>query len=501
MATTLHWAEKSEFFRGAQEEFEAMVAWLTSNEAPISLDELERGIHTRGQKTMLKLWQAHLDCLSARERAQAPSPPAGVEVRAHTRQVEGRFGRGQLRRLGYKAPGERVRFPLDALLNLPADLYSHSVRECMAWEAQRGSWDQAIENVERTTAAHVPKRQAEQIVTRAAQDFDAFYDERPQTANDAQSTTSLLALSSDSTSVRVRFESLRDATRKQAEAAAQQSVRGDPIKAKPLRNHDKRMAVATAVWEQEPQVRTAEQIVENFKRGQARSRSKHKWSSLPKPQNKRVSATIEKDQTMAIEKMFQEAARRDPTRTRTAIALVDGERRQIEAIEQQARHFGFAVTIVLDIIHVLHYLWGAGMAMCCNKEREAEKWVATYLLKVLTRPALDVVAGIRQAATKRGLTRKQGKPVEKCARYLLNNAPYIRYNEFLARGFPIATGVIEGCCRYLVHDRLDITGAQWNLESAEAVLRLRALRASGDWTEYWSYHLRCESMRNYQAAA
>ena len=178
MATTLHWAEKSEFFRGAQEEFEAMVAWLTSNEAPISLDELERGIHTRGQKTMLKLWQAHLDCLSARERAQAPSPPAGVEVRAHTRQVEGRFGRGQLRRLGYKAPGERVRFPLDALLNLPADLYSHSVRECMAWEAQRGSWDQAIENVERTPAAHVPKRQAEQIVTRAAQDFDESFEPR-----------------------------------------------------------------------------------------------------------------------------------------------------------------------------------------------------------------------------------------------------------------------------------------------------------------------------------
>lgn len=501
MASTLHRPEKGDFYRAAQKEFEAMLRWLESDEAPVSLAELECGIQMGGAKTMLKLLQGRLDCLSARERVQAPTPPPGVEVRARTRQIESKLGRARLRRLGHKMPGQPVRFPLDAELNLPADLYSHSVRESMAWEAQRGSWDQAMENLERTTAAHVPKRQAEQIVRRAAQDFDRFYAERPQAANDTQSKTSLLTLSSDSTAVRVRFESLRDATRKQAQAAAQESVRGDPMKAQPLRKHDKRMAVVTAVWDQEPRVRTAEEIVDNFKRGQARSRPKHKSSPPPKPQNKRVWATIEKNQTRAVEEMFQEAARRDPTRTRTAIALVDGEKHQIEAIEQQARNFGITIIIVLDIIHVLHYLWLAGMAMCRNKERNAEKWVATYLLKVLTRPALDVVAGIRQAATQRGLTKKQRKPIEKCAEYLLNNAQYIRYSEFLAQGFPIATGVIEGGCRYLVHDRMDITGAQWNLESAEAVLRLRALRASGDWNDYWSYHLRRESARNYPCAA
>ena len=75
----------------------------------------------------------------------------------------------------------------------------------------------------------------------------------------------------------------------------------------------------------------------------------------------------------------------------------------------------------------------------------------------------------------------------------------MHYSEYLDRGFPIATGVIEGACRYLIKDRMDITGARWGLASAEAVLRLRALRTSGDFMEYWTFHERCEYERNHAA--
>jgi len=66
-------------------------------------------------------------------------------------------------------------------------------------------------------------------------------------------------------------------------------------------------------------------------------------------------------------------------------------------------------------------------------------------------------------------------------------------------GLPIATGVIEGACRHLVKDRMDITGAQWRLSSAEAVMRLRALRSSNDFDAYWEFHEFCEHKRNHQA--
>ena len=64
---------------------------------------------------------------------------------------------------------------------------------------------------------------------------------------------------------------------------------------------------------------------------------------------------------------------------------------------------------------------------------------------------------------------------------------------------PIGTGVIEGACRYLVKDRMEITGARWGLVGAEATLQLRALYASGDLAEYWNFHSAAELQRNHNS--
>ena len=108
-----------------------------------------------------------------------------------------------------------------------------------------------------------------------------------------------------------------------------------------------------------------------------------------------------------------------------------------------------------------------------------------------------VAAGMRRSATRRELSAAERKPVDDCARYLLNHKAYLRYHEYLEAGLPIATGVVEGACRHLVKDRMDVTGARWSLAGAEAVLRLRALRASGDFEEYWRFHEQQEYQRNH----
>jgi hypothetical protein len=105
---------------------------------------------------------------------------------------------------------------------------------------------------------------------------------------------------------------------------------------------------------------------------------------------------------------------------------------------------------------------------------------------------------MRSCATKKELTVEQRSAVDKCATYLVNNRAYLRYDHYLASGFPLATGVIEGACRHLVKDRMDITGARWSLKGAEAVLRLRSLCVSGDWAKYWQFHLKKECERNHQ---
>jgi hypothetical protein len=84
-------------------------------------------------------------------------------------------------------------------------------------------------------------------------------------------------------------------------------------------------------------------------------------------------------------------------------------------------------------------------------------------------------------------------------RYFTGRAQHLRYHKALKAGWPIATGVIEGACRHLVKDRMDITGARWGLDGAEAVLKLRAMRANGDFDACWQFHQQRDHERNHQA--
>ena len=111
---------------------------------------------------------------------------------------------------------------------------------------------------------------------------------------------------------------------------------------------------------------------------------------------------------------------------------------------------------------------------------------------------MDVAIGLRRAATRRQLNHNERKPADKAADYIENNHQRLRYHCALAQGLPIATGVIEGACRHLVKDRMDITGARWwGLEGAEAILKLRSLKISGRLAASLEFHFQQEQRRNY----
>ena len=59
--------------------------------------------------------------------------------------------------------------------------------------------------------------------------------------------------------------------------------------------------------------------------------------------------------------------------------------------------------------------------------------------------------------------------------------------------------MIEGACRYLVNDRMGITGARWSLDGADAVLKVRAQRCNNDWTDYLNFHLARELQRVHKS--
>lgn len=250
------------------------------------------------------------------------------------------------------------------------------------------------------------------------------------------------------------------------------------------------MATVAAVYTIKPFIRTAQQII---------NPKQFPNTLRPRPEGKRVWASLVKEPETVISEAFDEALHRDPNQQKNWVALVDGNKTQLRLLQQLAGKHNIKLTIVLDIIHVIEYLWKAAFVFYSPSSKQAQDWVSERLFRILSGQSSLVAAAMRRSATLRELKPEQRLSVDQCANYLLNNSAFLKYDDYLAFGFPIATGVIEGACRYLIKDRMDITGARWSLEGAEAVLRLRSLYVSGDWNDYWRFHLQLERQRHHQA--
>ena len=343
------------------------------------------------------------------------------------------------------------------------------MRRRVAIEAAKSSFDEGVKTLEVYTGAHVPKRQFEELVIRAAQDFEAFYAHRQAGARADPHAASILVLTVDGKGVVMRPEDLREPTQRAAAARAKTFT---ARLGSGRRLHAKRMAAVAAIYTVEPYVRTPEEILTDS------PTQRETGSARPRPEHKRVWASLAQSPEAVIREMFEEAARRDPKGQKRWVALVDGNLPQIGHLQQMAEERNIPLIIVVDFIHVAQYVWKAAGALFPNQEIESDRWTRGRLLEILRGKASLVAAGMRRSATLGEMAAAERKPVDDCADYLLNYSPYLQYAKALAEGVPIATGVIEGACRHLVQDRMNLTGARWSLTGAEAVLRLRALRSS-----------------------
>ncbi len=456
--------------------------------------ELESLVQSKGRVVLLKLFQGHLDLRSGLERSRGGVPAAadGLErprVREAQRPLQTVVGTATVARQSWNGPSADGLRPLDAELNLPLERYSHGVRRLVAELAARMSYDEVVGEVTRQTGESVPKRQAEELAIRAAQDFETFYAQRQ--LSEPPPSDRLMLLSFDGKGVVVRPEDLRPATKRVAEKKKVKKLNHRLSSGE--KHQRKRMAEVAAVWTAVPQVRGPEDIVRVL-RGTSDSPEKR-----PKVDDKRVWASLEQEPAQVIEAAFQEALRRDPLKARKWVVLVDGNDSQVTLVAAAAKRHGVHVALVLDIIHVIEYLWKIARALSSDSDtdNDNESWVTAWLLRLLSGKVSDLVRAQRGMATTRDLSPEKRKVVLDATAYLLNHKEMTRYHDYLAAGFPIASGVIEGACRHLICDRMDITGARWSLTGAEAVLRLRALRASRDFEAYWDYHLRQELHRNH----
>jgi hypothetical protein len=484
---------QTEAFDRSRAWFETVVAWLEGAEsATLAHGEVEARLAVDGREVLRRLLQDHLDLRAQREVRLAEVTGAdgvsrGRVEAGHTRGLASVFGQVEVERTAYRHRGHANLHPADATLNLPAERHSHGLRRLAALESARGSFDEAVQAIEHATGQRLGKRQVQQLAQAAAQDIDRFYATRQAPASPA---ADVLVLSCDGKGIVMRPEALRAPTR---QAAATAAAKLQTRLSKGEKRNRKRMAEVGCVYDATPTPRTPADILPTTPDDRGRRQPG------PSAHGKWLLASVAHDTADVTAQVFDEATRRDPQHTRRWVALVDGNTHQLDRIHTEARRRGVDVTVVVDFIHVLEYLWRAAWCFFYEGHPAAEQWVRTHAQAVLAGHSSQAAAAIQRQATATGLDSQQRRNADTCATYLRNKQPYLDYPTALAKGWPIATGVIEGACRHLVKDRMDRTGARWGLQGAEAILKLRALHSNGDFDAYWTYHLAQQQQRVHNA--
>lgn len=490
--------------------------------AGLTAFDLEEAVQARGREVMHAMMQDSLDLLAVREQRLDSVTGADEVTRTraeprHSRALSTVVGEVTVTRIAYRAPKAPNLHPADAALNLPAEQHSHGLRRLAAIESARGSFEQAGQAITRATGVSVGKRQVEQLAVRAAADIDGYYAQNQPGPRDDDV---LLALQFDAKGVVMRREALRPAT---ARAAASAGHKMSTRLSAGEKNGRKRMAEIAVCCDVVPRPRVPADIIRppgkpapdsdkhavkatsKDKAGQqeqAKEQAKARATArdkAPRAEGKWLTASVTDNIAAVVADGFAEADRRDPGRKRTTLVLLDGNNAQIKAVTAEAARRGRAITILIDLVHVMEYVWGAAWSFYPKGDPGAEKWVGAQVTKILEGNAAQVAAGIRRRATAAGLSKTKRAGADKCANYLTAKAAWLDYKTALAAGWPIATGIVEGAARWLVGDRMDITGARWGLAGAEAVLKLRALIGCGDFDDYWKFHLRQEHQRVHQA--
>ena len=373
--------------------------------------------------------------------------------------------------------------PLDARLHLPRRQYSYLLQRWLGAFVIDDAHAEAVEKLRAILGLTIPVKASEDLNRVQASVVEPFQDSRP--VPPAATEEAILVAAADCKGVPL----VRSDLPASEPAPAVTRRRGHHRRGKGEKANKKRMAAVGAVYTIEPFPRTADDVVDEVNRREAARRR-------PRPRNKHVRAELLVGQVALFLWLADEVLRRDPERTKPLVFLSDGD----PALhEHQEEFLPEGAVCILDLFHVLEYLWKAAWCFFdeASEKQRAEAWVEAKLRTLLEGRVASVIRGLRVLATRRGLRGQVRKTVEQVTGYLEHNRERMKYDEYLAAGYPIGSGVVEGACRHLVKDRLERAGMRWRRQGAQAMLDLRATYLNGEWEAFWTYHVEKEDDRLY----
>jgi hypothetical protein len=363
-----------------------------------------------------RLLQKHLDRRGDGDIGEAVIRDDGKKLshkRIGRKSLETMFGRVKSERMGCGHRGESSIFPQDEKLEMPGRLYSYPLQEKVCREAVRSSYDEIDETLGRYTGAHVPKRQRLEIVSKSSDDFEAFYEQKsPETLSD----DAIPVLTADGRGVVMREEGLRDQTRRRS-----RSQKKSERLSKGEKKNRKREAPAASVYNIKPRIRSIDDVMGEV------NREKDISVGREKPEGKRVWASAEKEKDAVFNEMLEEGLKRHPE-NKTVTFVCDGaasvQNPAVEILAPAFKNNCLKFIIILDLIHVIEYLWKAVYALG-KSGSEAEKQVNEYLRVILEGRCHAAAAAMKRSAAQKKLEGEKRRTVDKSADYILNNKEYM----------------------------------------------------------------------------
>jgi hypothetical protein len=418
-----------------------------------------------------------------------PSDPPQVLPRLETlrsRPYLSIFGETTIARVGYGH--DRVEAaPLDARLHLPRRQYSYLFQQWLGAFVIDDAHAEAIKKLQTILGLGLSVKASEDLNREQASDVEPFQNHLPTPEPTEEGP--ILVVTADCKGVPLVRSALGpEAAGEEAETsrlpAAANHRRGKGEKA-----NKKRMAAVGAVYTIDQFPRTADEVIDEVMREKAAKRR-------PRPVHKRVRAELLVGKVALFLWLADEVIRRNPAGTKPLVFLSDGER---ALHDRQGEYLPDDVICILDLFHVMERLWKAAWCFFdeATQKREAHEWVEEHLRMLLEGKVRYVISGLRQMMTKRDLKGTRRKTIRDVTGYFDRNRARMKYDEYLAAGHPIGSGVAEGACRHLVKDRLERAGMRWVPSGAQAMLDLRSTYLNGEWETFWAYHVEQEDDRLY----
>jgi hypothetical protein len=471
-----------------EQALQALIMFARETAGTLEAHEAEKGIFKRLLPIGLAAMKLYFAQRGTGDVGPAVTQADGVflprEQKLRGRDYFSLFGKFAVPRTCYRTPGEPGIFPLDAQVNLPERCYSYFLQEWMTVFAVEHPFQESAGFFGQLFDLEVAESVLMEVAKEAPQDYEDFYAQQPLCPADTEGD--ILVVSFDGKGVPMI----------KAEAVKLKAKLGMGEK-----RQRKKEALVGVSYTVDPKPRAPEALAELLvdpEAARARRQRAGTRDEVPRAQQVRRVASLVRTKQEVMKLIKADAERRDPQHRKPLVILLDGALCLWRLAPQLFKPWK-RVTCVLDIMHVVGYLWAAANALFGEASKAGQHWVQHKLTEILSGRVGYVIGGLRQILTKQRLRKAVRQTLAKVITFLHNHRRWMKYDQYLAMGLPVGTGVVESACGSVVKHRMEGEGKRWSLAGAEAILALRSLKKShdNDLRDYWRFHARQVRLRLY----